>query len=262
MKIKKITLLILTLITLLSCEDKLPEELVLTDYPISIGTSWTYEKLWIIRNYKSATSDSIENSDTVKIAGITWIDKDTIINKTKLFVFKTQEISPTQTTTSLQYCYMDKDGFKTYAYRNEEVGFASNNSMESSMQKIVQLRSIGKMHSQKQATDEIYIYNTPILNIKYPLTISSKWTSDSSADNGISITKKAIGTDTLLINNHEYECFKIGYEYPSGITSISTIQWISKKGLLKEESNLGTFVYNPRKFESLMHITVLSVNVK
>lgn len=262
MTIKKITLLILTLITLLSCEDKLPEELVLTNYPMSIGTSWTFEKLWIIRNYTSATSDSIENSDTVKIAGTTWIDKDTIINKTKLLVFKTQEIGPTQTTTSFQYCYMDKDGFKTYAYRNGEDGFASNNSMESSMQKIVQLRSIGKMYSQKQATDEIYIYNTPILNIKYPLTKNSEWTSDSSADNGISITKNVIGTDTLLINSHECASLKVEYNYPSGNSSISTIQWISKEGLLKEESNFGTFVHNPYKFESLMHMTVLSVNIK
>jgi hypothetical protein len=241
MTIKKVTLLLLTIITLISCEDKLPNELVITNYPMSIGTSWTYEKLWILRNYKSTTSDSIVNSDTIKIKGTTWIEKDTIINKIKLLVFRTQEITNNDTTTKFQYYYLDKDGLKCYAYKNEEVILPNNSTIGS---------------------NEIFIYKTPILYIKYPLTINSEWICDSSADNGISITKKVIGTDTLLINGQTHACLKTTYNYPSGNTNISTTQWISKVGLLKEETNFGTVVINPFKYESLIHMTVLSVSIK
>jgi len=241
MTIKKVTLILLTIITLISCEDKLPNELVITNYPMSIGTSWTYEKLWILRNYKSVTSDSIVNSDTIKIKGTMWIEKDTIINKTKLLVFRTQEIANNDTTTTFQYYNLDKEGLKCYAYKNEEVILPNNSTIGS---------------------NEIFIYKTPILNIKYPLTINSEWISDFSADNGIPITKKVSGTDTLIIDNQKHACLKITSNYPTGNTNISTTQWISKVGLLKEETNSGTVVVNPFKYESLMHMTVLSVSIK
>ena len=241
MRIKKITILFLTIITLLGCVDESPENIVFTKYPMSIGTSWTYEKLWTINSYKSSTSDSIISSYTTKINGTIRIDKDTIINKTKLLVLRTQEIVNNDTSTMFQYFYMDKDGLKCYAYKNEEVILPNNDTIGS---------------------NEIFIYNTPILRIKYPLTINSEWISDTSADIGIPITKKVIGTDTLLINNQEYACLKITYNYPSGNSNISTTQWISKLGLLKEETNSATVVNNPFKLKSLIHMTILSVNIK
>ena len=172
MRIKKITLLLLTIITLLSCEDESSENIVFTKHPMSIGTSWTYEKLWTINIYKSPTSDSIISSYTTKINGTIRIDKDTIINKTKLLVFRTQEIANNDTSTSFQYFSMDKDGLKCYAYKNEEIVLPN-------------IDTIG--------SNEIFIYNTPVLWIKYPLTLNSEWISDTSDDNGISITKKVIG---------------------------------------------------------------------
>lgn len=241
MRIMKITLLLLTIITLFSCEDESTENSTLTAYPMSIGTSWTYEKLWTVNYYNSTNSDSITSSYTTKINGTLDIYKDTIINETKLLVFRTREIANNDTTTTFQYNYMDKDGLKCYAYKNVEIIFPNNITVGS---------------------NEIYIYKTPILNIKFPLTINTEWISDFSADNGIPITKKVIGTDTLLINNQEYACLKITYNYPSGNSNISTIQWISKLGLLKEETNSATVVNNPFKFKSLIHMTVLSVNIK
>lgn len=238
---KKVTLILFTIITLISCEDKQPNELVITNYPMSIGTSWTYEKLWILRNYKSVTSDSIVNSDTIKIKGTVRIVKDTIINKIKLSVFKTQEIANNNTTTMFQYYNLDKDGLKCYAYKNEEVILPDNSTIGS---------------------NEIFIYKTPILNIKYPLTINSEWISDSSADNGIPVTKKVIETGTLLINGQKYACLKTTYNYPSGNTNISTTQWISKEGLLKEETDFGTLIVYPFKYGTLMYISVLSLSIK
>lgn len=241
MTIKKITLLLLTIITLLSCEDKLPKELVITNYPMSIGTSWTYEKQWIFRNYKSVTSDSIVNLDTIKINGTMLIEKDTIINKTKLLVFRTQETINNDTSTLFRYFYMDKDGLKCYGYKSEAIILPNNNTLGS---------------------NEIFIYKTPILDIKYPLNINSEWISDFSTDNGIPITKKVIVTDTLTIDNHKHICLKITSNYPSGSTNISTTQWISNVGLLKEEKNSGTVVINPVKLETLTYMKVLSVNIK
>jgi hypothetical protein len=241
MRIKKITLLFLTIITLLGCEDESSENNVFTKHPMSIGTSWTYEKIWTINTYKSPTSDSIISSYTAKINGTIRIDKDTIINKTKLLVFRTQEVANNDTSTRFQYFNMDKEGLKCYAYKNEEIVLPN-------------IDTIG--------SNEIFIYNTPVLWIKYPLTLNSEWISDTSDDNGISITKKVIGTDTLLINNQKHACLKITYIYPSGYPNQSTRQWISKVGLLKEESSSGTVVINPYKFEASIQMKVLSVSIK
>lgn len=241
MKINKITLLLLTIITLLGCEDESSDNNVFTKHPMSIGTSWTYEKIWTINTYKSPTSDSIISSYTTKINGTIRIDKDTIINKTKLLVFRTQEVANNDTSTRFQYFNMDKEGLKCYAYKNEEIVLPN-------------IDTIG--------SNEIFIYNTPVLWIKYPLTLNSEWISDTSDDNGISITKKVIGTDTLLINNQKHACLKITYIYPSGYTNQSTTQWISKVGLLKEESSSGTVVVNPYKFEASIQMKVLSVSIK
>lgn len=241
MKIKKITLLLLTIITLLGCEDESSDNIVFTKHPMSIGTSWTYEKLWTINTYKSPTSDSIISSYTTKINGTIRIDKDTIINKKKLLVFRTQEVANNDTSTRFQYFNMDKEGLKCYAYKNEEIVLPN-------------IDTIG--------SNEIFIYNTPVLWIKYPLTLNSEWISDTSDDNGISITKKVIGTDTLLINNQKHACLKITYIYPSGYTNQSTTQWISKLGLLKEESSSGTVVLYPHKLESSIQMKVLSVSIK
>lgn len=241
MRIKKTTLLLSAIITLLGCVDELLENTVFTKYPMSIGTSWTYEKFVTINSYYSSTSDSIVSSDTTKINGIIQIDKDTIINKTKLLVFKTQEITNNDTSTMFGYFYMDKVGLKCYAYKAEAVILPTNDTIGS---------------------NEIFIYKTPILRIKYPLTLKSEWISDYSADNGISITKKVIGTDTLHINNQKHTCLKITYVYPSKYRNQSTTQWISKAGLLKEESNSGTIGVNPFRLAILTQMKVLSVNIK
>ena len=93
MRIKIITFLFLTIIALLSCGDESAENFDLTKYPMSIGTSWTYEKLWTISSYESPKSDSIVSSYTTKIYGTIRIDKDTVINKKKLLVFRIQEVN-------------------------------------------------------------------------------------------------------------------------------------------------------------------------
>jgi hypothetical protein len=240
MRIKKITFLFLTVITLLSCVDESPENTDLTKYPMSIGTTWTYERLWTINSYKSPTSDSIVSSFITKIYGTIRIDKDTVINNKNLLVFRTQEIANNDTSTTFIYNYMDIDGLKYYAYKDRVIVLPNNDTIGS---------------------NKIFIYNTPILHIKYPLTINSEWISDFSSDNGFPITKKVIGTDTLHINNQKHDCLKISYNYPSGNTTISTTQWISKTGLLKEETNSETII-NSFKIGSLLHMKVLSVSIK
>jgi hypothetical protein len=241
MRIKTITVLFLIIVSLLSCDDKLPQELIVTSYPMSIGTSWTYEKTWTINSYYSVTSDSITSSYTTKIIGILDIYKDTIIDNKKLLVFRTRESVNNDTTTTFQYNYMDNDGLKCFAYKDVEFVFPNNITVGS---------------------NDVFIYKTPILNIKFPLTTNTVWVSNSSVNEDLPITKKVIGTDTLLIDNQEYPCLKISYDYPAANTNGSTIQWISKVGLLKEETNSNSALIEPHKMSSIIKMTVLSMRIK
>lgn len=261
MRIKHTTLFILTIFTLLSCEDKQPEGLIIANYPMSIGTSWTYEKKMIYNIYKSVTSDSIEYSDTLKFNGTKWIEKDTIINKNKVLVFRTIELFHTQNISYNHYYFMNKSGFYLFGLITFD-----ENPQTSKIQKVLQSKNIENFYRTSKANTGIYIYNKPVLDIKYPLTLNSEWISDFSADNGIPVTKRVIGTDTLRINDSDHVCFKVLSEYPAGILVSSIIQWISKDGLLKSESNFGISYstdangnrYQKSEIVELMTVTLVS----
>jgi len=262
MKLKKNLFLLLTAIAFVSCDDNKLDNNRINSFPMTIGSTWTYDRAIISNYYKSLTSDSIVNSDTLVIEGTTWIEKDTIINKSRVMVFKTKEVQFFQTVTSADYQSIDKDGLKLFAYTYG--GDMSNiSSKKALINTTFQLLSNGKMNSQSQINSGVYIYSKPILTIKYPLTTTSEWTSIYP----LKIDKKVIGADTLHINGHEYICFKVLWEFPEG-NSIKVTEWIAKEGILKRETNLGTMYTIDEhgdsldKFESIERVTIKSVSIK
>ncbi len=262
MKLKKQLFLLLTTITMTSCNDNQTDNHRINSYPMTIGSTWTYDRTITDNYYKSLTSDSIVSTDTIAFEGTTWIEKDTIINNSKVMVFKTKEIDFFQTITTADYHLMDKEGLKLLAYYYS--GDMSYSSSEKTLIKpTFQVSSNGKMNSLSQINSGIYIYSAPVLNIKYPLTATAEWTSVYP----VKIVEKVIGTDTLHINGHEYVCFKVLWKYPEG-NSIKVTEWIAKEGILKRETNFGIMYTidehgdSLNKFESIECVKIKSVSIK
>lgn len=262
MKLKKHLFLLLTAIIMISCDDNQTNNYRINSYPMTIGSTWTYDRTITDNYYKSSTSDSIVSSDTMVFEGTTSIEKDTIINKSKVLVFKTRENNFGNTITTANYLLMDKEGLKLIAY------YYGGDMLYSLTKKVLtkptfRVLSNEKMNIHSQINSGIYIYSAPVLDTKYPLTVTSEWTSVYP----LKIDKKVIGTDTLHLNGHEYICLKVLWKYPEEYT-IKITEWIAKEGILKRVTNFGTMYTkdeqgnNLNKFESTECVTIKSVIIK
>jgi len=262
MKLKKHLFLLLTVIVMISCDDNQTYNYRINSYPMTIGSTWTYDRTITDNYYKSTTSDSIVSSDTMVFEGTTWIEKDTTINKSKVLIFKTIENNFGRTVTTANYHLMDKNGLKLIAhYYGADMSYSF--TKKTFIKPTFQVLSNGKMNSQSQINSGVYIYSAPVLDIKYPLTATSEWTSVYP----LKIDKKVIGTDTLHLNGHEYICLKVLWKYPEEYT-IKITEWIAKEGILKRVTNLGNIYTkdeqgnNLNKFESTECVTIKSVSIK
>jgi len=249
---------------MICCNDNQTDNHRINSYPMTIGSTWTYDRTITDNYYKSLTSDSIVSSDTLTFEGTTWIEKDTIINKSKVMVFKSNENDFSQTVTTTNYQLIDNDGLKLLA--NSYSGYMLYSSAKKAFIKSTfYVSNKGKMNSQSQLNSGVYVFSTPVLSIKYPLTSTSEWTSVYA----LKIDKKVIGTDTLHINGHEYICFKVLWKYPEGSGyTIKVTEWIAKEGILKRETNFGTMYTidehgdSLNKFESIECMKIKSVSIK
>jgi len=262
MKLNKQIFLVLAAIAMISCDNNPTDNSRLNYYPMTVGSTWTYDKKMINNYYKSPTSDIIERSDTLSFEGTTWIEKDTIINKSRVMVFKTKENDFYQPVTTTNYQFMDDNGLKLVAY-SYGGSMLSNSSANAFIKPTFHASTDGKMNTKSQINSGVYVYSTPMLSVKYPLTIGSEWTSASS----FKIDKKVIGMDTLHINGHDYACFKILWKYPEGYT-LNVTEWIAKEGILKREVNNGiTYITDEQgnnliKIASTEVMTIKSVTIK
>jgi len=262
MKLKKHLILLLTAIAMISCVDNQTDNYRINSYPMTIGSTWVFGRTIINNYYKSPTSDSIVSSDTMVFQGTTRIEKDTIINKSKVMVFKSEENDIARTVTTANYQLIDNEGLKLQA--NSYSGYMLYDySNKTIIKKAFHVSTNGKTNSKSLVNSGVFVYSKPILSIKYPLNATSEWTSVYT----LKIDKKVIGIDTLHINGHEYVCFKILWKYPEGYT-IKVTEWIAKEGILKRETNFGTIYTTDEqgiklnKFVSTECMIVKSVSIK
>lgn len=236
MRLKKSLLSILIPLTLISCDKNETTPETTNDYPMTIGTTWTYDLVSINNVYQSVTSDSIFSSDTTKTEAVTWIDKDTTINNKKLMVFKTKQNSLSDSITGVEYYSLDNEGLKLYAY--DYIDYISPYSVKRKFTKsplVIQINE--KMNSRSQnESKKIYVFDTPVLVIKYPLTTTSEWNSMLP----FQINKRVIATETLNINGHKYDCFKVLWNYSTYDVSDTPkiTQWLTNEGVIKSETKL------------------------
>lgn len=263
MKLKRSLLSILVSLTLISCDknETIPENT--SNYPMTVGTTWSYDVVSINNVYLSVTSDSIVSSDTTKMEVVTWIDKDTIVNNKKLMVFKTRQNSLADSITSVEYYSLDNEGLKLHAY--DYIDYISPYSTRRKFVKSpLVIPNTEKMNSRSQKDSKrIYVFDTPVLVIKYPLTTTSEWSSMLHYQ----INKRVIATETLNISGHKYNCFKVLWNYPTYDVSDTPkiTQWLTDDGVIKSETKFeklymtDSYGNNIEKYDIIESMTIKSL---
>lgn len=229
-----IMVIFLTGLIIISCDNK---EVNLTpnvdNYPMTVGTEWTYDRQVIIKKYESETSENIIDVDTVNFTVKVWIDKDTIFNDTmNVTVFKSREND--YNWTSNQYKYLDNEGLKNYAYSNAgaNVFAKKSNHLKTSFDFNLNMAIV----DSGLTSDEIIFEDKPTLDIKLPLGDNSSWTYRYPFETRtLQIDKEVIGTETLNLIGQDFACYKISWNYlnDSSFDGIEITDWISDKGLIK-----------------------------
>ena len=209
---KKPILILLSIIALISCKKENDESsLKIENYPMSVGTEWTYESQVISKYYESETSENIIDIDTVKLSTQIWIEKDTILNDTmNVKIFKTG----TDGGAFTEFKYMDNEGLKTYAHIVGEIGMVTSLN-----------------ENLKSCLGQILVENKPLLDIQLPLKRNSEWIYSPY------ISKKVIGKENIKVEDQDFSCYKVEWTYDENLDyGVIITEWISEKGLIKKQT--------------------------
>lgn len=264
---KKVFLLF-GLIALISCDKKLTDlNSLVTSYPMTIGTEWTYDRNVIVKKYKPDTSETIISIDTFHFVVTVWIDKDTILGTMHVKAFKCQEENSNSIST--QFNFIDNEGLKNYAYLNPGGPFVF--AKKSGHIKSAMPLNFVWDHSILAGGGIIYESN-PTLDIKLPLENNQLWTFRKPTDaRPLQIDKQVIGMETVNLINQNFTCYKIDwiYKYDLSFSGIKIMDWISDKGLIKRLTiGNGQLLVNDQgeptndRFQAIEILTLKGIKIK
>jgi hypothetical protein len=228
---KKYLPFILLVVSIIGCkkEDN-NSSLKIDSYPMSIGTTWDYDRQIILRKYDIKKSSGIIENDTINFIAEVWIDKDTLLNDTmNVTVFKYQENS--SEGIAVEYNFTDNEGLKNYAYEN-----AGGNAfpMQSNYWSFFNLSYLAEHRLQSNGI--IFYEDPPVLKIKYPLEENTTWNYvDKPEVFGIRIDKAVAGAERLVIGGRNFDCLQVkwDYSYNQAKNKVDVTDWIAAEGLVR-----------------------------
>lgn len=192
-------------------------------YPLRVGARWTYDRMVIIKKYESDSSSVVTDANTIHSEVNVWVEKDTVLDKKTVKVFKSREGDMEHPAT--WYVQNDKDGLKIMATQNPGLNVLAHQKL------FFQLKT-----SAGSFNDSIIFEPTPILELKLPLQPDTRWTyKDSIATDSLLIEKAVAGNETLTLQGMKINCYKLEwiYSYHSLFKGYKITEWLSEKGLMK-----------------------------
>lgn len=206
---KKIYLLLLLILPLISCDKK--EETIIPNimtYPMTVGSQWTYDRQIVVNRYESKTSKKIVGTDTYNFIVKVWVDKDTVLNGKQVMKFVAED----ENIKHVNFNFLDSEGLKTYAYINTGLMVFADAHFH--------LKSA--VMDQFTAQAPVFYEQAPAMNLKFPLQNGLRWTYRPSTEtSSLKIEKQVTGSETLNVAGERFNCFKIDWIYsnaPSMIT--------------------------------------------
>lgn len=234
---KKINLILLIIAAfgINSCMEKTDISLnQLSDYPVSVGNYWIYNRTIIIKYYDSINSTQITDIDTIIYSSKVFIEKDTLMNDT-ITVQKlvTQELESDNKST--QYIYSSNKGLQCYAYTGGLMCSPKNANIYIHPFSLLPINKTYNSNNSNNFNNIIY-ETPPTLIIKYPLNSESKWTyREPSGCFNMQIDREVIGIKLIQTQAGKFECFEVKWDYLDNeiFNGFSIVDYISNKGLVK-----------------------------
>jgi hypothetical protein len=187
------------------------------------GMRWTYDRQVIIKKFTSDSLAIIRDADTINSEVTVWVDKDTVLNKKTVKVFKSKEEG--MAFACVQFMLYDKDGLKTCASQNAGRKVWEQHGL------CLKFASIGQL-----VNDTIHYNPSPILDLKLPLMPDSSWVYKyPTKSDTLQIEKVVTGTETLTLTGMKINCYKVDWIFSNDslYNSYKTTEWLSEKGLMK-----------------------------
>jgi hypothetical protein len=173
------------------------------------------------------------STDTIKSIITVSIDKDTTFSDGRIAkVFKTMRKYDYSTSIMTDYKFIDNEGLKIYGYDYK------GNYVKEAL-KINRLHHFNLSNRiQKRIEGSFIREDVPPLDIKLPLLVDSKWSYRlPSGSNNFHIDKEVLGSDNVTIAGRTFSCLKIStLHIEPTFPGITQLDWISKEGLIKQES--------------------------
>jgi hypothetical protein len=227
-------------------------------YPVTAGTSWTYERIATAYDVRIEDSSATVLLDTINATILVSVLKDTVLRPGQfpgtdsVKVTSFQEIyaqrfpvpTPPGIIEGVQYFSLDQNALWIHGYKgagdlalpkraHRPPAISLNGRSFASLRQLVNaLLGI----NPSVGTDSLVREIPPLLSLRFPLTIGAEWTFRERG-HPFRIDKKVVGDSGVTVAGIRYECAKVQWLYDldgNGLwdTTTSIIDFVSPQGLL------------------------------
>lgn len=210
-------------------------------YPMRAGMKWTYDRQVIIKKFTSTSSSVIRDVDTLNSEVSVWVEKDTVLNKKTLKVFKSKEEG--MAYASAWFVLVEKKGLSIYASQNPGLNAFTHQGL-----------TLKLATTRPSFSDTILVESSPALELKLPLLPDSSWIYRyPKSTDSLQIEKVVAGTETLSVIGMKINCYKLEWMYThhSLYKGFQTTEWYSEKGLMKRIANYDRITFINEKDEPM-----------
>lgn len=207
------------------------------EYPLTIGSSWEYDKTYTIDYHEDAEAAGLVDEVHYGNANVLIKDYETIFDTLNVYNFETTLYEDDNVMISNEYYNVEDSCFIEYAYNNgyqftpkgSNLQFRFNGKLYNDVRDIFRNLESGIDYSPKDS-----IYYDPVLCLKYPLELSKKWKYRGPGNPWL-IEKEIIGKATMIVTAGTFKCWVIRWTFPqsSWDDDLDFRDYISEAGLIK-----------------------------
>jgi len=218
-------------------------------YPLSIGNSWQYEKLFTLDFDSLATYNGLSDTTYYSSGLVEIIDNEVIFDTLDAYNFETTIDEDGNIFTGNEYYNNNDDGLFCYGYTNpsmitpkveqEYAYIMFKNKKFNNVTEIINWIEKGYYGNEYSKEDSIFF--DPVKSLDYPLEEGKQWIYRTETYDGepFRIDKKILEWDEIEVTAGKFNCWKIQWfvnpfgSVPNWDENIIWFDYISEEGLVK-----------------------------
>ncbi|NQV18793.1 MAG: hypothetical protein HQ534_09650 [Armatimonadetes bacterium] len=233
-------IIILSMICIIGCENDNVKPNMDFVYPLTVGNSWEYEKLFTLDFDSLATFNGLTDTTFYSTGFVEIIAYEVIFDSLEVYNFSTTITEDGNVLTGNEFYNNNDNSLISYGYINPFMFTPKSNENFVSIifddKKFSDVREIfdyikrGIIGNDYSKNDSIYY--DPVKCLEYPLRENNQWIYRTY---DIRIDKTIIGVEKIDVPAGEFNCWKIQWTYPelSFNDDIEFYDFVSHEGLVQ-----------------------------